>query len=167
MKNLNFKNVEYQQIETVETPEEYLAKKNNIDVKAGDCLTNSYEISRKFPKVDIVEGFLVTYFDDGIIESVGHVWNEIDGIYFDETIGLKNSDKKIIKNEYYLADKYTSNEIATEEKEKPRAGLSSLFEKPIIQKFIVFKTNVKKLESELREFLNNTEDTTIKNIKEE
>ena len=158
MKKLNFKNVIYEQIEREETLQKYIAKTNNIDVKEGKCLNNSFLISKKFPEVSMVEGFLITYFEDGEIESVGHVWNEIDGIYFDETVDLKKTDKKIIKIEYYLADKYASSDISTEIREKPTVGLSSFFEKPILEKHMIFKTNVKKLEIELKEFLNNTDD---------
>lgn len=154
MKSLNLKNVIYEQIERDETPPKYIAKTNNIDVIEGKCLNNSFLISKKFPEVSIVEGFLITYFEDGKIESVGHVWNEIDGIYFDETVDLKKTDEKITKSEYYFADKYTSNDISTELREKPKVGLSSFFEKPIIEKHMIFKTNVKKLEIELKEFLN-------------
>ena len=106
----------------------------------------------------MVEGFLITYFEDGKIESVGHVWNEIQGVYFDETINLKKTDEKITKSEFYLADKYTPSEISTELREKPKVGLSSFFEKPIMEKHMIFKTDVKKLEIELKDFLNNTDE---------
>lgn len=158
MKSLNFKNVVYVQIERDETPQKYIAKTNNIDVKEGKCLNNSFLISKKFPEVSMVEGFLITYFEDGKIESVGHVWNEIQGVYFDETINLKKTDEKITKSEYYLADKYTPSEISTELREKPKVGLSSFFEKPIMEKHMIFKTDVKKLEIELKDFLNNTDE---------
>lgn len=155
MKSLNFKNKTYEQVERTETPQKYNAKTNNIDVKVGKCLNNSSLISKRFTEVNMVEGFLITYFEDGKIESVGHVWNEIEGVYFDETIDLKKSDEKITKSEYYFADKYTSNDVSFEQIKKTTSGLSSFFEEPIIEIYLVFKTDVKKLEIELKEYLNN------------
>lgn len=154
MKSLNFKNVKYEQVERDETPQKYIAKKNNIDVKEGECLNNSFLISKKFPEASMVEGFLITYYEDGRIESVGHVWNVIEGVHFDETIDLKKSNEKIAKSEYYLADKYTSSDISTELREQPTIGLSSFFEKPTMENHLIFKTDVKKLEIELKVFLN-------------
>lgn len=157
--NLIFKEIEYQKIEVSKTPQKCDAKKNNIVVKDGECLNNGYLFSKKFADVNMVEGFLLTYFEDGTIESVGHVWNEINGVYFDETIGLKKNEKKITKNEYYLAEKYPLTDISIELRRKVLIGLSSYLEEPIMEKHLIFKTDVKKLEKELKELLNKKEET--------
>lgn len=157
MQKIKFKGVEYTKVEVTKISDSHRKEIDKLSLKSGNCLGNSYEIAKKISGINIVEGFLITYFEDGKIESVGHVWNEIDGVYFDETINLKKNDKKIAKSEYYLADKYTLNDISTELKEKSTVGLSSFFEKPIMEKHIIFKTDVKRIELELKEFFNKTE----------
>lgn len=101
-----------------------------------------------------MEGFLLTYFNNGRIESVGHVWNEIDGEYFDVTIN--NAEHNAIKmvHEYYLCEVYSSENAKFQNFCNQGGGLYDLY---AFSKQLIFKTKVKSLEKELFECLNKTQ----------
>jgi hypothetical protein len=143
--NLVFKGTEYKAVD-VELQD------SNYDSRIGECLLNSYNVAKKSNTVNIVEGFLVTKFKDGTFESVGHVWNEEVGIYFDVTLGLNKHHKNIKSNTYYIAEVYGIDDIKTEERLKPGSGMFDTDAKTEVH--IVFKTNIKAMEKELRSFLN-------------
>jgi hypothetical protein len=110
-----------------------------------DCLGNSYEIAKNITDVNIVEGYLVTYFEDeSDIESVGHVWNEYKGVYFDKSIELIQHNRNVKENEYFLAAMYPANEASKEKVYFPPSNMYDLSRKedPTKSK-LVFKTDVK------------------------
>lgn len=87
----------------------------------------------------MVEGFLVTIFQDEAIESVGHVWNEINGNHFDATMGLKKHDR-IVKNNFYFIDTiYDKNDRKIEERTKAGVNMYDAFFEPPDQ-HLAFKT---------------------------
>lgn len=156
MKKLKFKGAEYTKINTSEIPETYQKEIERLDIKAGNCLYNSYQIAKKITDINIVEGYLVTYFEDGSeIESVGHVWNEYKGAYFDATIGLKQHNRKVKKNDYFLVQKYTAAEANKEKVYLPPKNMYD-FSKEVepTKSNLVFKTDVHKNGIELKDHLN-------------
>jgi len=157
MENLKFKDVEYSKINISKIPENHQKTIDKIPVKPKDCLGNSYEIAKNITDINIVEGYLVTYFEDeSDIESVGHVWNEYKGSYFDKSIELIQHNRKVKENKYFLAIMYTANEVKKGKVYLPSKDMYDLIPKEDPTKFTLdFKTDVKKLEKELKDFLNN------------
>lgn len=163
MEKLEFKGVEYIKINIAKIPEIYKDEIDKVPVIPGDCLRNGYEIAKNITDITIVEGFLITYFEDeSDIESVGHVWNEYKGAYFDKSIELIQHNKKVKENEYFLAKIYPANEALKGKFYLRPKDMYDLFPKedPTKSK-LDFKTEVKKLENELKEFLNNKEKKDI------
>ncbi|HKO75923.1 MAG TPA: hypothetical protein VJU52_01825 [Flavobacterium sp.] len=156
MEKLKFKGVEYTKINITKIPETHLKEIDKLTVIPGDCLGNSHTIAKNITDINIVEGYLVTYFEDeSDIESVGHAWNEYKGVYFDKSIELIQHNRKVKKNEHFLATTYTANEVSKEKVYLPPKHVYDLFpEEDHTKSKLVFKTDVKKLEIELKDFLN-------------
>lgn len=69
----------------------------------GECAQNSLQVARANSEVKIVEGILRIIGNDNTGKALPHMWNELNGEYFDVTAGLwKNSakDKHITAKEY-------------------------------------------------------------------
>jgi hypothetical protein len=160
MEKLKFKDVEYPKISIDKIPEIFKAEIDKVPVIPGDCLRNSYEIAENITNINIVEGYLVTHFaDESDIESVGHVWNEYKGVYFDKSIELIQHNRNVKENEYFLAKIYPANEALKGKVYLQPKDMYDLFPKEDPTKFkLDFKTEVKKLERELRDFLNSKEE---------
>ena len=156
MEKLNFKNVEYNKIDIGTIPENLKDIIEKIGAKSNDCLKNSYEIATHIFEINMVEGYLITYFEDeSDIESVGHVWNEYNGEYFDNSIGLVKHNRKVKENEYFLAKTYTATEVLKEKVYYPPKNMYDLFpEVDTTKSKLGFSSDVKKNEKELKKFLN-------------
>jgi hypothetical protein len=128
-------------------PEEIANLIKSIEFKEGECLFNSYKISKRINSVNVVEGFLVTLFENEQIDCVGHSWNEINGYYFDVTIGLKNHKQKIRQNIYYHDIKYNAVDAKFLDK---ITGKTDKFGFYITEKHLVFTSNVKTLERKIK-----------------
>lgn len=122
--------------------------------KEGDCIFNSYKVAEKIDNVKMVEGFLVSYFEDGTLECVGHVWNEINGSHFDVTKGIKKHDKIIKSDNYFIASVYDSKDKKTVKMPKAGGGMYDIFLGET-EKHLAFKTEVKLIEKDLLSFLKN------------
>jgi len=58
---------------------------SNIEIKQGGCFINSYRVAKKYPKVDIVEGFILAIDIENHAKSMPHVWNKLGNVHFDVT----------------------------------------------------------------------------------
>ncbi len=74
----------------------------------------------------------------------------MNGSFFDVTIGIKKHSEKVVKNEYYLAITCESCDIKTKEAMKVGASMYNFAD---TETHIVFKTNIKEIEKEFREYL--------------
>ena len=124
-----------------------------LPLKAGQCLNNSYEIANKIKGANMVEGYLVTRLNDGDIQAVGHVWNEIEGNNVDYSSNLIETDQ-VEKHIYYSVKTYSPSNKSTKTQE--RQSYDYLKREPTTkeEQYIVFKTDVKEKEKEFREYLN-------------
>lgn len=151
MNKLNFKKIEYENVKVNSLlPEIFKKELSSNFLKPGKCLSNSYQIAIQNDEIKMVEGFLITTYEDKTIEAVGHVWNKYNDIYFDLSKDLIVSDKKIENSKYFKASEYYAVDISTEEKRKISSDIYNLE----TETHIVFKTNVQSIEKELRDFLN-------------
>lgn len=125
----------------------------HLKLKEGLCLYNSFKIA-EIRKCKLVEGFLVTEFEDKLLECVGHVWNEIEDRQIDYTVGLKKHNEKVKSQNYFKVESYNYMEKNTE-KRTIDGRIPTVFEKGIVpvHDHIVFRTNVNLKELEVRENL--------------
>lgn len=151
MEILTFKGENYQLVNIVPIPQAYREKLKWIEIKQSGCLINSYNVAKRIKNVKIVEGFLLSYFNDGRVESVGHVWNQANGQYFDVTINAANHAELISEHKYYFNEVYTSEKANVKEINRQGGGLYDLNS---LSEQLTFKTKVKSLEKEFLEFLN-------------
>lgn len=154
MKDILFLDMTYILAEVNKVPDEVKSQINTLTPKEGECLKNSYDVAKKSNKIKMVEGFLITHFENGSVGAWAHVWNEIDGNHFDVTIGVKKHNLVIKKNEYYIASIYDVKEAKFEKKLKESAGMYDLWGS---ENHIVFKTNVKDIEMDFRDYIKNIE----------
>ena len=154
MDNILFEGNIYESVLLIQVPDELQNNINFVSFIPGDCLMNSYKAAKLIEGITIVEGYLITLFEAELPECVGHVWNELDGKYFDVTIELKKHDKKIIANRYFIVDKYTVTDIKTEKRKKGGVGFDSFLSNDF-ETHLVFKTNVKSKELKVRDQVRN------------
>ncbi|OMQ11877.1 hypothetical protein [[Flexibacter] sp. ATCC 35103] len=110
-----------------------------MPVIPGDCLRNSYKIAENITDITIAEGFLITYFEDeSDIESVGHVWNEYKGAYFDKSIELIQHNRNIKENKYFLRKTYDVSEASIKKGYFPTTNMYDLHPKEDPTKFEIF-----------------------------
>ena len=76
MEQLIFNGRVYNEVIISELPAIIINIKSKVKLYEGACIGNSYEISKALNGVNIVEGYLVTYFSHKPPDSVGHAWNE-------------------------------------------------------------------------------------------
>ena len=58
---------------------------SEIEIDQGTCFLNSYRVSKKYPNVKIVEGFIITVSKENKGIAMAHVWNQVSGTHFDVT----------------------------------------------------------------------------------
>jgi hypothetical protein len=151
MDELKFNDIEYNYVEVNSFLPEVLQKNIKTKfLKPGDCLINSHTIVNQNDKIKMVEGFLITEFEGQSFESVGHVWCKYDGEYFDLSKDLITPNKEVKNFYYFVSCEYCIDDISTQEKIKPSSNIYAL----ATEKYIVFKSNVKIIEKDLRDFLN-------------
>jgi hypothetical protein len=76
----------------------------DIEIKEGECLLNSYLISKKYPFIDIIEGIIVIAYSDKNAKILQHAWNKINNEHFDvtfENIWVEKEDFKKAKEIRY------------------------------------------------------------------
>jgi len=56
-----------------------------ISITHGDCFLNSYQVSKQYPEVEIIEGIIVTVWKDNTAKAMHHAWNRKGSIHFDVT----------------------------------------------------------------------------------
>lgn len=163
MKKLIFKDAEYAKINVTKVPDILQEEIDKLSFDSGNCLYNSYMIAKNIANTNIVEGYLVTYFEDGSdIESVGHAWNEYNGAYFDKSIELVKHNRKIKKNVYFLTETYTATIASKKKVYFPQKSMYDLIrEEDTSKSKLVFKTDVKKNELELKNQLNKKKDNEL------
>jgi hypothetical protein len=152
MQKLKIEEHEYLNVSVGEVPEHIKQDLKGVRLESGNCLGNSYNVAQKLTDVNMVEGFLVTLFEEEQPECVGHVWNEWNGQHFDVTIDLKLHDRKVKENIYFVSIVYSIGEAQVEKRPKSNIGLNVFFASEF-ETHLVFKSNVKSQELKAREFV--------------
>jgi len=125
-----------------EVPEKIKWAVNRVNPIANQCLKNSGKMAKE-TNAKMVEGYLITTFHDmEEVECVGHVWNEYQGIQFDISAGLVNQEN-VKENGYFPHKIYPLADALI----RPDPF-------PFGPEHVVFSTNVKNNEREVRDYLN-------------
>lgn len=89
---------------------------DDLELMQGQCINNSFQVAKKYPTVEIVEGIilLVSYKNQGT--AVAHMWNKLGDIHFDVTenkIWRGNSENKAREVRYAYVNSYPSNRFSS------------------------------------------------------
>jgi hypothetical protein len=152
MKNIEDSGFTYTFIKVEDAPEDIKIILKAVNPIEGQCLKNSYEVAKKDNSIKMVEGFLITYFEDVPLDCVAHVWNTHFNSHFDITIGVKKHNRKIMKNEYYIGSIYEFKDAKLTQKTKKGANMYDLWD---IENYIEFKTNLKEIENDFQKYVKN------------
>lgn len=81
---------------------------SDIQLEEGKCLKNSFNLSKKCPETEFVEGVIVIVYPDKNGKVLQHAWNKLGNNYFDvtyEKIWVNKEDFKKVKEVRYAVVK--------------------------------------------------------------
>jgi hypothetical protein len=85
---------------------------DGVDITQGQCINNSFQVARKNPEVEIVEGIILLVSHNSEGTALAHMWNKFGEVHFDvteEKIWSGNSENKTREVRYAFVNTYPSN----------------------------------------------------------
>lgn len=107
--------IEYNEEKDMPVPINIDSVPNSIIVSQStqnECFYNSYLVSKENKNIEIVEGVGVIISKDKLANAFPHVWNRVDGNYFDVTVqDPKDLNKNITDLKYLKVRSYLASEF--------------------------------------------------------
>jgi hypothetical protein len=106
-KSIEFENQQPFEIKISEIPSSI--DLNGIVIRKSMCIENSYQVAKKYPKVGLVEGLIVTINFENRGKPMPHMWNMFCDVHFDvtkERVWMGNEEMVKTKDIKYFVVKY-------------------------------------------------------------